>query len=234
MNNTQRVLLAIYLPFTILVLIFDHLYPEADAVQYVKYAVMTTLFFSVLIMQKQCREQRILVLAFFFMVIADLLSVFSPTLHFINCNLKPLGSVGFLLAYLCLIIVYQKNFRIGQVEISAAVPIAALYIVGLLLLRPYVDKVILVGAMLFGVVLCYMTWSGINTIFWQYYGLKTARLMAISASLILISDLAVGIASFHPQYSGMFIPWLKNIVWAAYIPAWTLLAAVVSEEHPIK
>lgn len=105
---------------------------------------------------------------------------------------------------------------------------------GLLLLRPYVDGVVLVGAMLFGMVLCYMTWSGISTIFWQYYDLKTACLIAISASLILVSDLAVGIASFHPQYSGMFIPWLKNTVWATYIPAWTLLAAVVSEEHPLK
>lgn len=234
MNNAQRVLLAVYLPFTILILVFDNLYPAADVVQYVKYAVMTTLFLAVLVMQKRCREQRLLALAFFFMDIADFFSVFSTTLHSIPWNLKPLGAVGFLLAYLCLIYVYHKHFRIRWAEVIAAVPIVAVCSTALFQLGQYVGGPVWTGAAIFIAVLGWMTWSGICTIFRHYYSTKASCLIAISATLMLVSDLAVGTAFFAPQYSETLIPWLKNIIWGTYIPAWLILAAVVSEKSPLK
>jgi hypothetical protein len=36
---------------------------------------------------------------------------------------------------------------------------------------------------------------------------------------------------FHPLYSKIFVPWLSNIIWAAYIPGWTLLAVIISEKN---
>ncbi len=233
MNNTQRILLAIYLLFTLLVTTLDHLFPGADVVQYVKFATMASLFISVLVMRKHCREQKVLTLAFFFMVIADSFSVFSTALHSLSWNLKPLGAGGFLLAYLCLIYVYQKHFKIAWTELIVAVPIAAVYLTALLLLRHYVDGTVFTATAVFGAVLGWMTWNGLCTIFRNYYSMKVSCLIAISASLMLVSDLAVAVSFFDPQYSGTFIPWLKNIVWGAYIPAWTLLAAVAAEENPL-
>ena len=43
MNNTQKSLLAIYIPMTILILIFDNIFPSENMVQYLRYTIMATL-----------------------------------------------------------------------------------------------------------------------------------------------------------------------------------------------
>jgi hypothetical protein len=228
MNNTQKTLLAVYLPLTLLLLIFDHLYPAADMVQYLRYTVMITLFLSVTSMSKKYQEQRIMAIAFFFVVIADFFLVFSTTWH-LSIDLSPLGGMGFLLAYLCLIAAYQRNFRIGWPEVLSAIPIALIFFWVFLILKPYVQGPMLIGALLFGIVLCYMTWTAVSTVYRGYYSPKIARLLALSGSLMFISDMGVAISMFHPDYAGVFVPWLKNFVWATYVPGWTLLALVISD-----
>jgi hypothetical protein len=71
MNKKQRLLFAVYLPMTFIILILDNIYPGKDAVQYLKYATMITLFLFVSSMRKKYREQKTMALAFFFMVLAD-------------------------------------------------------------------------------------------------------------------------------------------------------------------
>lgn len=228
MNNTQRMLLAVYLPFTLLLLIFDHVFPGADVVQYVKYTVMLTMFLSVVCIRKKYREQKTMAAAFFFMVVGDFFLVFSTTLH-LETNLAPLGMAGFLLAYLLLISACQKEFRLHKAELLTALLLALLFGGVLSLLKPYIHGLMFIGTLVFGLVLCYMTWTLISTVYRGYFSRKTAVILALSGSLMFICDLGVAVSMFYPAYAGTFVPWLKNIIWAAYVPGWTFLAVAVSE-----
>lgn len=231
MNNTQRILLAIYLPFTFLVLVFDHLYPGAEFVQYIKYTLMTTLFLSVIIARKKYPVQKVMATAFLFMVIADFFLVFSTTIDNLQTDLSPLGIAGFLIAYLFLITAYQRNFSVNKAVIITAVPFILIYIYVFLTLLPNLKGIMLIGTLIFGVVLCWMAWSSICTIYRGYYSEKAALMIALSGILMFIGDIGVAYSIFHPLYAGIHVPWLKNVIWATYIPGWTLLAVVINEER---
>ena len=231
MNNMQRILFVIYLPITFLILIFDHIYPIEDMVQYLKYTIMITLFLFSISIKKKFHEQKIMALSFFFLVIADFFLVFSTTLDNFKMDVSPFGVVGFLFAYLCLIVAYQKNFKIGKEEIMSGIPVVSVFMYVFISLQPYVNKHILIGTLIFGIVLCYMTWTGICTLFRNYFNLKISRLIAISSILMFICDLGVAFSKFHPVYSKMHVPWLDNIIWAAYIPGWTILAVIINEKN---
>jgi len=231
MNNAQRILLAIYLPLTFLILTFDNLYPVSDAVSYLKFTTMFTLFLSVTIVRKNTREQKLMTRAYFFLVIADFFMVFLTTFDDLNLYLEGLGGVGFLLAYLCLIPVLQKNFKLGKAEIITAIPIAIIFLGIFLLLQPYLGLLFSIGIFIFTAVLCYMAWAAICAIFRNYYTHKTACLIAIAAILMLVCDMFVVISIFYPPYPS-FLPWSENIIWGSYVPGWTLLAVVINEENP--
>jgi len=231
MNNSQRILLAVYLPLTVLILIFDNLYPASDTVRYLKFTTMFTLFLAVMVVKKNTREQRIMTWAYFFLVLADFFMVLLTTFDTLNIYLEALGGIGFLIAYLFLIVALQKNFRFGRAEIIAAIPIAAVFLTIYFLLEPYLSVVFSVGVFIFELALCYMTWTAVCTLFRNYYNLKVARWIAAGAILILICDMAVVLSVFLPQYPS-FLPWVENIVWGAYVPGWTLLAVVINDENP--
>jgi hypothetical protein len=199
-------------------------------VQYLKYGIMISLFLFVTIIRKKTHEQRMRVLSFLFLVVADFFLVFCTTLENLTTDTTPFGIAGFLLAYLCLIPAYQKNFKVGRAEVIAAIPVASIFLYVFVSLAPYVKGVMLIGTMIFGIVLCYMTWTAICTIFRGYYNKKVAWLIALSGSLMFICDMGVAFSLFHPLYAGVFVPWLENIIWGAYIPGWTLLAVIISSE----
>ncbi len=228
MNSIQKRLLIIYLPLTILILILDHMYPDAKMVLRLKYAIMITLFLSSVIVSKKFLEQKIMALSLFFLVIGDFFLVFYYTLDF-KIDLSPIGAAGFLCAYICLIIAYQKNFKIGIKEITAGILMLAILLYIFFSLSPYVHGVILAGSLIFSLVLSYMTWTGICTLFRGYFTRKVSKLIAISSILMFICDMGVAFSKFYPIYSKSFIPWLQNIIWAAYIPGWTLLVVVIAD-----
>ena len=233
MNNTQRILLVIYLPITLLILILDNIYPKEDMVLYLKYTIMITLFLSAITMQKKFREQKIMALSFFFLVVADFFLVFINTIDNLKLNFSALGVIGFLFAYICLIVTYQKNFKVGKEEIIVAIPIEIIFIYVFISLQPYVKGLMFIGALIFLSVLCYMTWTSICTIFRGYFTKKSACLIAISGILMFICDIGVAFSRFHPIYSKMYVPWLTNIIWTTYIPGWTLLVVVICEKNLI-
>lgn len=234
MNTTQKILLALYLPATVLILIFDHLYPGADMVLYLKYITMVTLFLFTRIIRKKTREQRIMALSFFFMVIADFFLVFSDTIDGLTMNTTPFGIAGFLLAYLCLITAYKKKFKVGKREVIAAIPVVIIFLWVVISLYQYIKGPMLIGTLIFGMVLCYMTWTAISTIFRGYYNPKIAWVIALSGSLMFICDMGVAFSLFQPYFSQVHVPWLKNIIWGACIPGWTLLAVIISRKGPLE
>ncbi len=230
MNNAQRILLAVYLPLTLLILRFDQLYPGEAAVQYLKYTVMTALFIAVSSIRKKHWEQKLMAVSFLFLVIADFFLVFAATIENLKLDLTPLGIGGFLIAYLFLIAAYQRNFKLGKAEIITAIPVSGTFIYVFLSLKPFVVGPMLVGTLIFGIVLSYMTWSAVCTLFRHYYRPAIAGLIALSGILMFICDLGVAYSLFHPLYAGGHVSWLKNIIWGAYIPGWTLLAVVICAE----
>ena len=233
MNDTQRILLVIYLPITLLILILDNIYPKEDMVLYLKYTIMITLFLSAITMQKKFCEQKIMALSFFFLVVADFFLVFINTIDNLKLNFSALGVIGFLFAYICLIVAYQKNFKVGKEEIIVAIPIGIIFIYVFISLQPYVKGLMFIGTLIFLIVLCYMAWTSICTIFRGYFTQKSALLIAISGILMFICDIGVAFSRFHSIYSKIYVPWLTNIIWTTYIPGWTLLVVVICEKKLI-
>lgn len=233
MNNSQRILLAVYLPLTVLILIFDNLYPASHMVRYLKFTTMLTLFSTVTVVKKNTREQKIMAWAYFFLIFADFFMVLLTTFDTLNIYLESLGGIGFLIAYLFLIAALQKNFRLAKAEIIAAIPIAAVFLGVYFLLEPHLSLLFAVAIFIFELALCYMTWTAVCTLFRNYYNLKAACLIALAAILILICDMSVVLYVFFPLYPS-FLPWSENIIWGAYVPGWTLLAMVICDEKPQK
>lgn len=232
-NNAQKSLLAVYLPMTGLILAFDRLYAGEDAVQYVKYALMISLSLSVWIVQKAFREQRLMSLSFVFLVVADFFLVFSETLHNLGADVTPFGIAGFLLAYLCLIGAYRKKFRLSRPSLLSAVPVFLVFGCVFVSLRTYVGGVMLADTLVFGIVLCVMTWTAVCTMFSGYYRKSVSKWIALSGVLMFICDMAVAFSLFHPDFAGAHTPWLNNVIWGAYVPGWTLLAVVINEKDLI-
>ena len=227
MNDTQKALLAIYLPLTVLVAVLDDIYPEAAVVKYVKYAIIVTFFLVSLIVEKRYYEQNVMALSLFFVMLADFFLVFSTTLN-LKVSLAPYGVVCFTLAYVCLIYVYQKNFSIGKSEIITAVPIMAAFIYVFVSLSAYVSGFMFLGALLFGITLSYMTWTSVCTIFRGYFTKRASIMIAISGICMFICDLGVAYSLLDPSYGYAF--WQKNIVWSAYLIGWALLDLIICEE----
>jgi len=225
MNNTQRILPVIYLLFAILIFFFMSINPEEIMLQYLKLTVMITLFLSVLIMRKKYREQKIMVLAFFFMVIGDY--------FFVIAKNDILGIGLFLISYIVLIAAFQRNFKVGRAEKFMAIPIVAFFLyVILTLLLPYAKGPMFIGTLVFGAVLCYMTWTALCTIPRRYFKPGIARIIAVAAVILFFSDMGVAYEIYHPQFSGHVL-WLNNFVRGSFIFGWTLLAMAVSAENLI-
>lgn len=231
MNNAQRVLLAVYLPLTLFILIMDNLFTGFDMVQYAKYAVIVTLFLAACWVDKAAAEQNMMTRAILLVTAADFFLVLLPTITGLDYTV--IGAAGFSLAYICIIIANQKNFRLGLAEIMCAILVGGISLtVFLLLPLEEISRWRLIGVICFAMILAYMTWTSICTIFRRYYRLKVALILAFSAMLMFVSDLAVAYVHFNLHYTALYQPWMQNLVWAAYIPAWTLLAVVVSEDNP--
>ena len=231
MNKAQRILLGTYIPITLLILILHNICPKENMVFYFKYIIMISLFLAAIIIHKQFYEQKIMALSFLFLVVADFFLVFVSTIDNWKIDFSPFGAAGFLFAYLCLIAAYQKNFKVGKEEILTALPILIIFMYVVMFLQPYVKGFMLLGTLIFGLVLCYMTWTSICTIFRRYFKPKSTLLIAISGSFMFICDIGVAFSRFHPLYSKIYVPWLANIIWATYIPGWTLLAVIISEKN---
>jgi len=234
MNNTQRILLVIYIPLTFLIILLHNICPKEDMVIYLKYTIMISLFLSAIVMKKKFHEQKLMALSLFFLVVADFFLVFVSTIDRVKMDLSTFGATGFLFAYLCLILAFQKNFKVGKAEIITAVIIIIIFIYVIISLQPYVKGVILGGSLIFGGVLCYMTWTSICTIFRKYFNPKITWIIALSGILMFICDVGVAFSRFHPLYSNIYVPWLANLIWATYIPGWALLGVIISEENLIR
>lgn len=209
----------------------DNFFPGEATVNSFKFGTVTALFLSTLIIRKSYREQVILSVAFFFMVAGDFFLDFCEPLPGLGVKLIPFGMLGFSISYILIIVAYRKNLSAGPGVILAAVAVLAFFIPGLLVLYPHVSRPLLPGAALFGTVLFLMAWVSLSTVFSGRYRPGVAWRIALPGLLILVSDTAVAHSLFNPAFAGQFVPWLKNIIWGTFIPAWTLIAVNIAEDR---
>lgn len=231
MNPTQKRLLALYFPLTIVILLLDNLYPAFTAVYHLKYGTIISLFLTAALIHKNYREQYVMAVAVFFAAVADFFLVFSQTIPALAGRMTLYGMSGFLIAYILLITAFQKNFTLSGRNLLVIIPVLAVFLPVLLLLYPHINGLMFIFTIVFALVLCYMSWTALTTIYRGYFSPKAARFIALAGFLMLVCDMGVALNEFHPTYAGQFVPWLKNIIWGAYIPGWTLLVAAIGEEE---
>lgn len=217
----------LFLPLTVVILILDNFFPGARIVTYIKFITIFSLFLSACLLKKRYLEQVIINTAVFFALIGEFfLNIYDFLAPDPACRSAVFGALGFMLAYGLLIIVFNRGA--GRGGITAAVPVLVISLPVLIILYPHISAYYIWGALLFALVLCCMTWCSMRTLFGVYYSPWASRCMALSGLLLLISDSGVAMAMFHPLFAGHFIPLLANIIWAAYVPAWTLLVFVMA------
>ncbi|MDD4801957.1 MAG: lysoplasmalogenase family protein [Syntrophomonas sp.] len=231
MNNAQRILLATYLPFTLLILILSYFYYQSDIIASIKVVIVSALSLSAISMKKSCREQKIVALAFIFMAAGNF--YFLVAINIGNCLPVSLivGTACFLLAYLCLIAAFHKNARWGKMEYLVAILIFVIFLMVTVTLLPYIKDIMIIGLLIFGTVLCYMTWNAIGTVNRMYFKPKINKLIALSAGLIFASDIGVAYKMFYPL-STVSLIWLNGFVWGTFLIAWTFLAIFIGEDYP--
>ncbi|MGI6712517.1 MAG: lysoplasmalogenase family protein [Bacillota bacterium] len=228
MNNTQRILLVVYLPLTVLILIFQMLYQKGDPALYLMFAVRVTMFLSVVVMLKRIKEQILIMLAFLFTIVSDYYFVYARTLDQPIANRELYGMLGFIAAYLCLIAAFNKNFKIGKAELITLFPFVGIYTCVFLSLQQYAKGFMYPAAIITGIILCFAGMTMVSTLFRGYFSKKLAWMIALAGCMMFISDMFVAYSIFHPDFKE-FILWKENLIWGTYVPAWTFLMIVVAE-----
>lgn len=233
MNNIQRLILAIYLTFTLFFVVADNIYSADYLVRAFKWLTVLTIFMAAFSIRKRFNEQKLMTFAALFVVIGDFFLGFGGSIQSLKSLDIPLGMLGYMVSYIILIMALQKNFSISKKNLLAIVPVALVFIPVFLHLSRFVIGPMFAATSVFGLVLCYMCWTSLCCLLRGYFSRKAAWLLALSGSLIFISDLAVAIALFDPLFKGHFIPLLENIIWITFVPAWALILSTVAEENLI-
>lgn len=230
MKNSQRILLSVYLPLTVLILLFRMLYQNGAPALYLMFAVRVTMYLSVVVMLKRYKEQKLIVLAFLFTVISDYYFVYAKTLAQSINNSEFYGMLGFIVAYLCLIAAFNRNFKIGKAELITSIPFVGIFTYVFLSLQQYAKGFMYPAAIITGIVLCFAGITMVSTMYRGYFSKKSAWLIALAGCLMFISDMFVAYSIFHPDFKE-FILWKENLIWGTYVPAWTFLMMVVAEDQ---
>lgn len=227
MNLYQKLLLAVFIPVTLVIITLDYIFPSQFFVDIIKFATMTALLLASLYVKKRYNEQLLLLLSLLLAVSGDLLFVLLKDLLAFSL---PIGVSFFTISYISLIAVFSKAKFHDPLMLLTAVPVLSLVLPVAYVSYNKVDDRILPFGIIFIVVLSFMTWSAVKTLFGRYYSAGSAKLMAAAGFMILICDCSVILSLFGPEGFQYFKTVLKSIIWGAWIPAWTLIAVLIGED----
>lgn len=222
MNKTQRILLAIFLPFTVFSHFFTVLFQDTDPVLYFKFGLRSIMLLTVILLFKRTREHLLLILAFASSVFSDFFFVLAKSFVVEIPNRELMGMLGFIVGYLLLIAAFSRNVRFGKAELLTLLPFAATFLFVFLQLRQYAKGIMFPAAIVLGFVLCYFGMTMVATLYRGYYARPVAWFIALAGIIAFISDMVVAYSIFHPQFMG-YIEWKDNFIWGTYMPAWTFL-----------
>ena len=229
-NNTQRIIIATYTTLTVMILLFTTLFELEAPAQYLRFGTRVAMLLTIVVIQKNYREQKILVFAFICTLVSDyffiLLRATDP--DFVNRELY--GMLGFVLAYVFLIMAFQRKFKVGKRELFVFVPFACIFILVFIALMEYAVGFMFWAAIILGIVLCYTGTVMASSLFLGYFSNSVALRIALAGSILFLSDMLVAFSIFHPDFQG-FVLWKENAIWVTYMIGWTMILSVAAEEH---
>ena len=229
MSNSNRIILATYLPLTLLILLFTTLYALESQALYLKFGVRVAMFLTVLILNKRIWTQRILIFAFLCTLLSDYFFVLLRATNPDFPNRELYGMVGFIVAYLFLIAAFQRHLSFGKREVLTLLPFVVVFGIVLSLLAKHAVGFMFVAAVILGVVLCYTGMTMVSTLYRGYFTKSAAWLIAISGCVLFFSDMVVAFSIFHPAFKP-FLLWKENLIWGTYMLGWILLLIIAGEE----
>lgn len=230
MNKAQRVLLAVFLAFTVFSLFFTSLYRDSDPVWYFRFSLRLTMFLTVLALMKRSREHVLIMLALLSSVVSDYYFLLALTFKAEIPNRQIYGMLGFTLTYVFLTAAFSHQFRPGKKEALTLVPFGLTFLLVFLQLRPYVRGIMFPAALVLGVILCWFAMTMVSVLYRKTYSRKIAWLLALAGVIAFASDMVVAFTLFHPAFN-TFIEWVQNFVWGTYMTAWTLLVVVMADDQ---
>ena len=228
----QRIFVAMVLTQLVAVLVLFHLLSDDyAALGTVKYAVIGSIFAASLFLPKPTADHRWLAAAIAFLFVGDFFLIFVGTLPGVSPDrtwVKVGGMIGFLSAYLCLLVAYWRHVAFGRRELLSAVPVLIAVAPVAVVLIPHLHGAMLAWALVFALFLTLMAWSALCTVHRGYYARPVAVRFAIAGFLMFLSDLAVGLSFFYPGLHRNQ-PWLGTWIWLTYVPAWALIVVNLAE-----
>jgi hypothetical protein len=227
MIRLRKKMLLVYLLLTLLIVVFDHLYPGENWVRFFKFSTMLSL---ALIVFGGRRPKGLIGWAVLFMVLGDFFLNYCAVFPGLARRLIPFGLVGFAISYFLLTLAFRGRFKFGIGELFLLLVVLSLLLPLFFELYPYfMGRFYFYGLLIFGLLLGYMAWTLMSTIFRIDHKHRVSCYVALAGFFILVSDVAVAHSLFNPAYIGLFIPWLENLIWITFVPAWTLLVIVSAE-----
>lgn len=234
MNALQkRIVLASFI-LTLSVVLLDNIFPGITAIRFFKLLVIIGLFLRALTIPKKYPEQRLFTVSLFFTAAGDFIFVVAHTRPMLFSLASPLGAAFFALAYLLLLYVFTANVRITFAQLMVLLLFMGLCIPVFLKYFGTAQAPLVYALFLFGLILCCMTWRAVCTLFSGYYTTHAAAYMALAGFLIFLSDALVGMAVYEPSFSGLFVPWLENMIWGTFILAWTVIVVLIAEDKLVE
>ncbi len=232
MNRWQWVVFTIVMAQLAAVLVLFHrLEDDYATLGVVKYAVIASIFLASLLLPKATLDHWPLAVAITFLFVGDFFLIFLGTVPGFAPDMplvKVGGMIGFCVAYLALMVAYNRRMSFGSRDARALLPVLAPLVPAVVLITPHLAGPMLVWALAFTTVLAFMAWSALCTRHRGYYEPRVATRFAIAGYLMFLSDLAVGFSFFYPGLHRNQ-PWLGTFIWVTYIPAWTLVLVNLSE-----
>lgn len=222
MNNKQKWLMGLFVPYGLILLTVMILFPGHELLKYPQVAGMAALVLFVLFQQKTSWTHRWMVIGFFVMLSGDIAFVF------FHNNLVGIGL--YLVSYLFVIAALHRKPAFNHLEILIFLGIIAIYgVVAVNLLIPNLSTEMLMAALIFGVVLSLMSWTGFMAPRRHFFARGIAALFALGAGFILVSDVAVAYLIFYPGFTG-YILWLELLVRFTFMAGWLAFAVALSGE----
>lgn len=220
MNHKQKYLMGLFVPYGVLMLTAMILFPGHELLKHPQVAGMAALAVFALSLKKPTWTHRWMVVGFFVMLCGDIAFVF------FHNNIFGIGL--YLVSYLFVIAALHKKPKFDHLEALVLLGILAIYgVVAVHLLIPNLSTELLIAAMVFGVVLSLMSWTGFMTPRRHFFANGAATLFAIGAGFILVSDVAVAYLIFYPGFNG-YVLWLELLVRATFMAGWLTFALALS------
>ena len=226
MNRQQHLLLRIFVPWTVLILLLNQFLPDSGATSWLKFGATATLALTVLLKGGKSHRRKKMAAAVLLAATGDLFLILLDA----DKLLGLVGVASFLCAYLLLIRAYGTGRKPGLGEAAAGLPYLLLIAAAAWWLSPSLGTMFSIGGFAAGLVLSLMAWSAVRLLFGGPFKPATARLLAASGMLMFLCDLGVALG-LHPSFTGSSRVLLEQIIWAAYLPGWTLLALAVLEDE---